>query len=155
MEWEFGRTKTQLSEREILNTPNSTNSRGYKLMELIVDPLTCLKQLKPACSQVGTCTAICPTLILPYSTCWLTLETEGRVANFRINTELCFHTSHMWYPKLTWGWGKLPALKSITGSFHTLFNEFFNPPWSSYTQVHGTLLQQLYLLLDLFQDGRE
>lgn len=40
-------------------------------------------------------------------------------------------------------------------SCHTLFNKFFNSPWSSYTQVHHTLLQQLYLLLDLFQEERE
>lgn len=62
----------------------------------------------------------------------------------------------MWFPKLTWGLGKHSALsRSITTSFHTLFNEFFNPPWSSYTQVYHTLLQQFYLLLDLFQNGRE
>lgn len=96
-------------------------------------------------------------LILPYSIIpagWL-YRLTAEFPTPELTQRSGFTASHMWFPKLTWGYGQLPALKTITGSFHTLFNEFFNPPWSSYTQVHGTLLQQLNLLLDLFQDGRE
>jgi hypothetical protein len=58
----------------------------------------------------------------------------------------------MCLPRLTQGEAKVWLLTGFSPSpSHTLFDKFFDSPRSPHTQVYHTLLQQLYLFLDLFK----